>query len=151
MACSHCTGPGAGAGTMDFYIMLFTVHTTPRPGRGRGQMGSIPILSTGSGTGKCSFNGFYIMPAALLIFFVVFKCRLLPVAMVRTCKIGTKCNKKCKERKLCRLFIIFLLWDMQQVYRDLWVHPLNKERSQNITHIMQIIGYLMTDSLNFIG
>ena len=106
-------------------------------------MGSIPIFSTGSGTGKCSFNGFYIMPAALLIFFVVFKCHLLPVAMARTCKIVTKCNKKRKERKLCRLFIIFLLWDMQQVYRDLWVHPLNEERSQrvNITHIMRIIGY----------
>ena len=93
-------------------------------------MGSIPIFSTGSSTGKCSFNGFYIMPAALLIFLVVFKCRLLPVAMVHTWKIVTKHNKKCKERKLCCLFIIFLLWDIQQVYRDLWVHPLNEERSQ---------------------
>ena len=38
MACSHCpgpgTGPGPGLGTMDFYIMLCTVHTTPRPGTG---------------------------------------------------------------------------------------------------------------------
>ena len=93
-------------------------------------MGSIPIFSTGTGIGKCSFNGFYIMPAALLICFVVFKCRLLPVAMVRTHKIVMKHNKKCKKRKLCRLFIIFLLWDMQQVYRDLWVHPFNEERSQ---------------------
>ena len=50
--------------------------------------------------------------------------------MARTRKIVTKHNKKRKERKLCRLFIIFLLWDMQQVYRDLWVHPLNEERSQ---------------------
>ena len=47
-----------------------------------------------------------------------------------TCKIVTKHNEKHKERKLCRLFIIFLLWDMQQVYGDLWVHPLNEERSQ---------------------
>ena len=93
-------------------------------------MGSIPIFSTGSGTRKCSFNGFYIMPAALLIFFVVSKCCLLPVAMAHTRKIVTKHNKKRKERKLCCLFIIFLLWDMQQVYRDLWVHPLNEERSQ---------------------
>ena len=92
-------------------------------------MGSIPIFSTASGTGKCSFNGFYIMPATLLICFVVFKC-LLPVAMACTHKIVMKHNKKCKERKLCHLFIIFLLWDMQQVYNDLWVHPLNEERSQ---------------------
>ena len=34
MARSHCTGTGPG--TMDFYIMLFTVHTTPRPGTGQG-------------------------------------------------------------------------------------------------------------------
>ena len=60
-------------------------------------MGSIPIFSTGSSTGKSSFNGFYIMPAAVLIFFVVFKCCLLPVAMARTRKIVTKHNKKRKE------------------------------------------------------
>ena len=72
-------------------------------------MGSIPILSTGSSSGKCSFNGFYIMPDALLIFLVVFKCYLLPVAMACTCKIVTKHNKKHIERKLCHLFIIFLL------------------------------------------
>ena len=75
-------------------------------------MGSIPIFSTGSSTGKCSFNEFYIMPAALLICFVVFKCHLLPVAMAHTHKIVMKRNKKHKERKLCGLFIIFLLWDM---------------------------------------
>ena len=50
--------------------------------------------------------------------------------MVRTRKIMTKRNKKSIERKRCRLFIIYLLWDMQQVYRDLWVHPLNQERTQ---------------------
>ena len=61
--------------------LLFTLHRDWERDRerGRGRMGSIPIFSTGSGTGKCSFNGFYIMPAALLIFFVVFKCRLVPV------------------------------------------------------------------------
>ena len=32
MAHSHYTGPE----TMDFYIMLCTVHTTPRPGMGQG-------------------------------------------------------------------------------------------------------------------
>ena len=36
MAHTHCTGPGTGqetgSGTMDFYIMLCTVHTTLRRG-----------------------------------------------------------------------------------------------------------------------
>ena len=36
MAHSHCTGPGTGPGTMDCYIMLFTVHTSPRLGTERG-------------------------------------------------------------------------------------------------------------------
>ena len=32
MAQSHCTSPG----TIDFYIMLCTVHNTLRPGTGQG-------------------------------------------------------------------------------------------------------------------
>ena len=50
--------------------------------------------------------------------------------MARTRKIMTKHNKKSIEQKRCRLFIIYLLWDMHQMYRDLWVHPLNQERTQ---------------------
>ena len=38
MARSHCTGPGQGTGqgTMDFYIMLCTVHITQGQGQGPG-------------------------------------------------------------------------------------------------------------------
>ena len=31
---THCTGPGQGPGTMGFYIMLCTVHTTQGLGQG---------------------------------------------------------------------------------------------------------------------
>ena len=89
------------------------------------------------------------MPAALLIFFVVFKCRLLPVAMACTRKIVMKRNKKCKEKKLCHLFIIFLLWDMQQVYRDLWVHPLNEERSQKVEYYTHYVDHRLFDDRFF--
>ena len=46
IACSHCTGPGTGVemgpGTIDFYIMLCTVHTTSEHGHAQG-MGQCTI------------------------------------------------------------------------------------------------------------
>ena len=36
MAHSHCTGTGTEQGTMGLYVMLYTVHTTPRQGQGTG-------------------------------------------------------------------------------------------------------------------
>ena len=69
--------------------------------------------------------------------------------MAHTRKIVTKRNKKCKERKLCRLFIIFLLWDFQQVYRDLWVHPLNEERSQKGEYKTHYTDYRLFDDRFF--
>ena len=56
MAPSHCTGTGLG--TMGLYIMLLTVHTTPKPGTGLGMgLGTnglhthfpIPVLVPGIG------------------------------------------------------------------------------------------------------
>ena len=94
-------------------------------------------------------NNFKYAHNALLICFVVFKCHLLPVAMVRTRKIVMKSNKKRKERKLCCLFIIFLLWDMQQVYRDLWVHPLNEERSQKGEYYTHYVDHRLFDDRFF--
>ena len=111
MTHSHCTGPGTGTelGMRGFYVMLCTVHTAPGLGTGMeaGNDGFHTHFYHREWYRECSFNGFCIMPAALL-FFVIFKCRLFPVAMACTRKIVTKRNKQRKERKLCRLFIIFL-------------------------------------------
>ena len=54
MAHTHCKGPGQGTGlgTMDFYIMLCTVHTTLRLGSGPEPTVSYcasPIHCTGPG------------------------------------------------------------------------------------------------------
>ena len=69
MACTHCTGPGPGTG----------------PGTGE-RLVPYPFLPSGRVPGNVVSTGFNIMPAALLIIFVVFKCRLLPVAVACTRK-----------------------------------------------------------------
>ena len=51
MANSNCTEPGPG--TMDFYIMLCTVHTTPRPGMGQ---------EMGMGMGTNGFHTHFPIP-----------------------------------------------------------------------------------------
>ena len=50
--------------------------------------------------------------------------------MARTRKIVLKRNKRRQQQRNSNVFIIFLLWSMQQTYRDIWVHPLNEERTQ---------------------
>ena len=50
--------------------------------------------------------------------------------MARTRKIALKRRKRQRERRNCKMFIIFLMWQMQQVHREVWVHPLNEERTE---------------------
>ena len=47
--------------------------------------------------------------------------------MARTRKIVLKHTKKQQARRITNVCIIFLLWQQQQVFRDMWVHPLNEE------------------------
>ena len=50
--------------------------------------------------------------------------------MARTRKIVLKRNKRRQQQRNSNVLIIFLLWSMQQTYRDIWVHPLNEERTE---------------------
>ena len=50
--------------------------------------------------------------------------------MAWTKKIVLKCKKWCQARQILDVCIIFLLWQQQEVFRDIWVHPLNEERTQ---------------------
>ena len=52
--------------------------------------------------------------------------------MAQTQKIVLKCNKRRQQQRNCNVFIIFLLWSMQQSYRDIWVHSLNEEYTQRV-------------------
>ena len=59
-----------------------------------------------------------------------FNCRLYIATMARTKKIVLKRKKRRQARQILDVCIIFLLWQQQQVFRDIWVHPLNEERTQ---------------------
>ena len=50
--------------------------------------------------------------------------------MARTQKVVLKRKKRRQARQILDVCIIFLLWQQQQVFRDIWVHPLNEERTQ---------------------
>ena len=50
--------------------------------------------------------------------------------MARTKKIVLKRKKQCQARQILDVCIIFLLWQQQKVFRDIWVHPLNEECTQ---------------------
>ena len=47
------------------------------------------------------------------------------------CRVLTKKGRKqqIRKRKL-RLFVLFTLWQMYEVGREVWVHPMNEERSR---------------------
>ena len=68
--------------------------------------------------------------AALFGYYAIFKIRLhrlLVDTMAKTRKIALKRRKHEQECRKCKIFIIFLMWQMQQVHREVWVHPLNEE------------------------
>ena len=50
--------------------------------------------------------------------------------MVRTKKIVLKCKKHRQAQQISDVCIIFLLWQQLQVFRDIWIHPLNEEWTQ---------------------
>ena len=50
--------------------------------------------------------------------------------MAQTRRIVLKRRKKWQARRITNVCIIFLLWQYQQVFRDMWVHPLNEERTK---------------------
>ena len=47
--------------------------------------------------------------------------------MARRRQIVLKRTKRRKQRRISNVCIIYLLWLQQQVFRDIWVHPLNEE------------------------
>ena len=47
------------------------------------------------------------------------------------CRILSKKGRKQQiRRRRMRLFVLFTLWQMYQVDREIWVHPMNVERSR---------------------
>ena len=46
------------------------------------------------------------------------------------CRILSKIGQKQQIRRRMRLFVLFTLWQMYQVDREIWVHPMNVERSR---------------------
>ena len=50
--------------------------------------------------------------------------------MVQTKKIVLKRKKRRQAWQISDVCIIFLLWQQLQVFRDIWVHPLNEEQTQ---------------------
>ena len=50
--------------------------------------------------------------------------------MAQTKKIVLKCKKRWQARRISDVCIIFLPWQQLQVFRDIWVHPLNEEQTQ---------------------
>ena len=96
-------------------------------------MGFGPIFPDLIFTPGVRCTGFLIISAALFEYYAIFKCRLhrlLVDTMARTRKIALKRRKRQLERRNCKMFIIFLMWQMQQVHREVWVHPLNEERTE---------------------
>ena len=64
---SHCTGlgPGMGQGTMGFYIMLCTIHTTQGQGWGPGMGLGSDGFQTHFTTGSCTGHRFLLFPVTL--------------------------------------------------------------------------------------
>ena len=50
--------------------------------------------------------------------------------MAQTRRIILKRTKKRQAQRITNVCIIFLLWQQQQIFRDMWVHPLNDECMQ---------------------
>ena len=47
------------------------------------------------------------------------------------CRILSKKGRKQQiRRRRMRFFVLFTLWQMDQVDREIWVHPMNVERSR---------------------
>ena len=116
---------------------MCTVHIAPGPGTGpdtgKWLMGFQPIFPDLILIPEMCCNGFLNISTALFIYYALFECRLLPATMARIrkkCRIVRKCTKQRRERRVRHIIIIFLLWQLQQVNRDIWVHPLNEERTE---------------------
>ena len=50
--------------------------------------------------------------------------------MARYRVLSRKARKMKLRRRRLRIFVLFTLWQMCQVERNIWVHPLNQERSR---------------------
>ena len=67
------------------------------------------------------------------------------VKMAPTCRnILTKCTKIQKNKDLMNLYWCYLMWDLWIINRDIWVHPMNVERSlkgEFYTHYADLCYY----------
>ena len=122
-------GPGMGTGQLGYHILCCTVHTVAGPGTGlgNGTMGCRPIFLYLICVPVMCCNQFQLLCLYIMPFY---NCHLLIVTMARTRLIVLKHTKKRQARRITNVCIIFLLWQYQQVFRDMWVHPLNEERTK---------------------
>ena len=43
-------------------------------------------------------------------------------------KVQTNCRKREIAKRKVRLFAMYIMWQMNEIHRDYWVHPLNTEQ-----------------------
>ena len=130
MVYSHWLSPGPGPGRMGCMILCRTFHITPGTGTGTG---------TGKNTNGCytHFSGPENLPGDEL--YTGFSCNIYvfctfslssAVKMAPTCRnIETKHTKIQKNKDLINLYWCYLMWDSWIINCDIWVHPMNVERS----------------------
>ena len=110
-----------------YYAELFTLVRirTRIPVRRDSPIATVPIL----GTDLCPNKPVHTIFSCLCLHVLPFFIKSLSTKMARCRVLTRKARKQRIQRKRLRIFVLFTLWQMCQVERNIWVHPLNMERT----------------------
>ena len=80
--------------------------------------------------------------------------KIFPVMSCNWFQLQYLCTKIWKNKDLMNLYWCYLMWDLWIINRDIWVHPMNVERSlkgESFILIIPICATMKIGSLSFTG
>ena len=149
------TGNGTGPGQLVYRILCaqFTLQRERDRDRELNHWVSDPFFGTYVVTCRCvatgKFNFSWFIYCVLHIMRIRSSANMAP--SIR--KVQTKRRKQQIAKRNVRIFALYIMWHLNQIHRDLWVHPLNTERGgkgEFYTHYA-IIAISLNVSFNCIG
>ena len=133
MVCFHCPTPISTLTPrptlmqMAMILMCRSVSTEPTPIPMHVPipmpMATVPIFATDIG----AIN----VATVILLFFAIFTSANIICTLIKM--LGNRIHHKKqahRQQRLCRmkLFVMYMMFEMQMVHREVWIHPLNVER-----------------------
>ena len=111
-----------------YYAEIFTLVRirTRIPVRTDSRIVTVPILRADLRPNKPVYTTFICFVYMFYRFYIKFSS----AKMARYRVLTRKARKIKLRRRRLRIFVLFTLWQMCQVERNIWVHPLNQERSR---------------------